>query len=158
MLCDGKSRALIPLTGDIDAGALGHHVDDRLIAGYGKAPEDVGLLVSTPGGAAVEMLDQGPGSTVDEMTVALTRIAVSSLRISGSIALHELGSRIEVCFSSESVPTGWLSSATEACIGSLPGSIAAALVAEARACGVTIESEVVVRRLRTVTLLLQGVE
>ncbi|MBN1857530.1 MAG: hypothetical protein JW846_11335 [Dehalococcoidia bacterium] len=154
----GRVRALIPLSEDVDVSSLGHGIEDRLVVGYGKAPEEVGLLVATPGGVAIETMCPAPGRTVDEMTVELTRVVVSTLRIAGSVALHELGDRFEVHFSDESIPKGWMSSATEACIGSLPGSIAAALVAQARSRCVTIESEEVDQHSRTVVLLLKGAD
>lgn len=157
-VAEGRVRALIPLSEDVDVSSLGHDIEDRLIVGYGKAPKEVGLLVATPGGAAIESLCPAPGGSVDEMTVELTRMAVSTLRIAGSVVLHELGNRFEVHFSNESIPKGWMSSATEACIGSLSGSIAAALVAQARGCCVTIESEEVDHHSRMVALLLKGAD
>ena len=155
-MCGGRVRALIPVSADGDVGSIRHRIEDRLIVEYGEEPDQIGLLVATPGSVAVESMSLGPGVTIDDLTVELTRLAVSSLRIATGVVLHELGSRVEVHFSDESVPTGWRSSATEDCIGSLSASIAAALLAQARGCGVTIESEIVDKRLRTVTLILGG--
>ena len=153
LLPDG-ARALVPLGVDARTHVGAQRLDDRLVVFYGDGPDDVGLLVSTPGSAALRLLQYPPGATMDEISVAVTQVAVSSLRIARGIGLHEYGDHIKVSFVGESVPTGWLASAVERCLGSLAASIAAALVAEAKGRRVTIESESLEGSTRTVTLAL----
>ena len=154
-LLPGGARAFIPLIDGqcVIPGTQG--LDDRLVVLCGDGADDAGLLVSSPGTAALSLLQYPPGETMDEISVALTQVAVSSLRVARGVEVHERSGRIEVRFRSESVPPGWLASAVERCLGSLSGSIAAALVAEAKGRGVTIESESVEGSARTVLLVLQ---
>ena len=86
--------------------------------------------------------------------MALTQVAVSALRISRGIEVHEYGGHVAVSFTGESVPTERLASVVEACLGSLSASVAAAIVAEAKGRRVTIESESVQGSTRIVTLAL----
>jgi len=151
LLTDG-ARALIPLSEESCASAGTQRLDDRLVVSCGDGQDDVGLLVSTPGSAALRLLQYPPGATMDEVSVAVTQVAVSSLRIARGIGLHEYANHVEVSFIGETVPTAWLASAVEDCLGSLSASIAAALVAEAKGRRVSIESESVVGSTRTVTL------
>jgi hypothetical protein len=151
-LAPGGARALIPL--DPEAGlpeAL--NLNDRLVVFYGDGADDAGLLVAAPGCLALELLPQPPGPTVDEMQVSLTRLAVATLAIARGVDIHESDGKTEVRFDGEHVPPGGTPSAVERSLGSLSGSIAAALVAEARGQAVTIESEAVDRSTRTVTLV-----
>lgn len=151
----GEPRAFIPLDDGLRKVSGEAPMDDRLVVFCGKGREDVGLLVSTPGTAALSLLDYPPGETLDELAVALTQLAVASLRVARKVEVHERAGRIEALFSHESVPSRWLSSGVEWCIGSLSGSIAAAVVAEARQRTVIIESEAVNGSSRRVVLAFQ---
>ena len=148
------ARALVPLGVDAGTHIDPQRLDDRLVAFYGDGPDDVGLLVSTPGSAALRLLQYPPGGTMDEISVAVTQVAVASLRIAHGIEVGGHGDHVEVRFIGESVPAGWLASAVEMCLGSLAASIAAALVAEAKGRRVTIESESLEGSTRRVTLAL----
>jgi len=152
----GDARAFIPLNDGQCATPGTQRLDDRLVVFCGEAAEDVGLLVVAPGTAALSLLEYPPGATMDEISVALTQVAVSSLRIARGVDVHDHGDSIEVRFRGESVPYGSAASAIEWCLGSLAGSVAAALVAEAKNRRVTIESENVDGSSRTVTLALQA--
>lgn len=146
------ARAFVPLDYARCSMADGRQLDDRLVVFCGDGEDDAGLLISTPGSSALSLLEYPPGETLDEVAVALTQLAVSTLRVARGIEVHEHSGRIEVRFSHESVPSRWLSSSVEWCIGSLCGSIAAAVVAEAKQRCVTIESESVGGKGRTVVL------
>jgi hypothetical protein len=148
------ARALIPLGENSCTSFDGRQMDDRLVVSFGDGPDDVGVLVVAPGSAALGLLQSPPGATMDEVSVAVTQVAVSSLRIARSIGLHDYGDRVSVDFVGENAPTGWLSSSVENCLGSLSASVAAAVVAEAKGRRVTIESESVAGSTRTVMLVL----
>ena len=151
----GDARALIPLNDGQCATPGARRLEDRLVVFCGDAAEDVGLLVVAPGTAALSLLEYPPGATMDEISVALTQVAVSSLRIARGVEVHDHGNSIEVRFRGESVQYVSAASAVEWCLGSLSGSVAAALIAEAKNRKVTIESENVDGSLRTVMLALQ---
>ena len=149
----GPARALIPVSGRWKP-PVDRQMDDRLVVFRGDEADDVGLLVTTPGSVAVDLLPHRCGATMDEIQVALTRLAVATLRIARSVDVHQRVDRIEALFVGETVPSEWMSSAVEYCLGSLSGSIAAALVAEARECMVSIDSESVEGSTRSVMLVL----
>jgi len=151
----GDARAFIPLNDGQCAIPGAQRLDDRLVVFCGDASEDVGLLIVAPGTAALSLLEYPPGATMDEISVALTQVAVSSLRIARGVEVHDHGDSIEVRFRGESVPYVSTASAVEWCLGSLAGSVAAALMAEAKNRRVTIESENVDGASRTVMLALQ---
>ena len=156
-LLAGGAKALVPLTERAGETASERPLDDRLIVFFGEQGDDAGLLVATPGSAALSLLAYPPGETMDEIGVALTQVAVSTLRIARAVELHDAGERVEVTFKGESIPSGWMSSAVESCLGSLPASIAAAIVAEAKGRRVTVESESILGSRRLVVLGLSPV-
>jgi hypothetical protein len=150
----GDPKALIPLTERGCDTVLQHPLDNRLIVFCGKERDDAGLLVTTPGSAALSLLAYPPGETMDEIGVALTQLAVSTLKVARSVELHDVGDRVEVTYAGESAPSGWLSSVVESCLGSLLASIAAAIVAEAKGRRVSVDSESIHGSKRAVTLVL----
>ncbi len=150
----GAARAMVPLGDGAWTSLDTKPLNDRFIVFYGEGADDVGLLVTAPGCAALGLLPYPPGATMDELTVAITQVAISSLRIARGVEMHEYGDTIEVTFVHESVPERWLSSVVELCLGSLSASIAAALVSEGRHRRVTVESETVAGSTRTVMLAL----
>jgi hypothetical protein len=152
-LVSGGPRAFIPLTGGSCAMQPGQLLEDRLVVSCGGASDEVGLVVSSPGTAALTLLEYPPGASMDEIAVALTQVAVASLRIARGIDVYDRGDRIEVRFHGEP-PFQSLSSVVEWCLGSLGGSVAAAVVSEAKGRKVTIESETVEGASRNVVLLL----
>lgn len=151
----GGARTFIPLVDGTCTGIPPQPLDDRLVTFCGDGADDVGLLVSSPGSAALALLEYPPGETMDELSVALNQLAVSSLRVAEKVDLFEHDGMIEARFRRESVPAQWLSSSVEGCLGSLCGSIAAAVVAEGKGRGVVIESESVERGIRTVMLTMR---
>ncbi len=84
----GQPRALIPLHDDISP-HLGDFVPDRLIVRYGENPDDIGLLVTTVGTAAVAMLKQKPGRTLPEMETALTSLMAGTLGVADGASVSE---------------------------------------------------------------------
>jgi hypothetical protein len=157
-LSSGGARAFIPLVENACSGPPPQPLDDRLVTFCGDDADAVGLLVSSPGSAALSLLEYPPGETMDELSVALNQLAVSSLRVAHRVDLFEHDGMIEARFSGESVPAQWLSSSVEWCLGSLCGSMAAAVVAEGKGRGVVIESESTDRGMRTVMLTLRAWE
>lgn len=85
----GRSRALIPLhDGPVyprQRGAL----PERMIVRYGDSPEDIGLLVTTVGSAAVRMLGQPPGPSLAELETALTSLVSGILGVADGVGVSE---------------------------------------------------------------------
>jgi len=151
----GEARAFIPLDAERHEVAVSGKLDDRLVTFWGAGDDDVGLAVSTPGTAALSLLQYPPGGTMDEISVTLTQLAVATLRVAKGVEVHERAGRIEVLVRRESVPSRWLSSRVEWCLGSLAASVAAAVVAEAKQRPVYVENEEVKGSQRVVVLALQ---
>ncbi|MCK4354262.1 MAG: hypothetical protein KAW83_03315 [Dehalococcoidia bacterium] len=46
----------------------------KLIVSCGQGPEDIGIMVTTPGSNIINMLEMKPGPSSDEMATALTTL------------------------------------------------------------------------------------
>jgi hypothetical protein len=89
-MTSGKSQALIPLQSNPHPPQLGNIVfPKRLIVKHGAKPEDVGLLVTTPGSAVAGMVTSKPDSSEDDLEAAV------SLVLAGMINLAD-GARVTV--------------------------------------------------------------
>lgn len=94
-LAGGKPRALIPLGAGPSGVEVTRPLAGRLIVQFGKDPEDVGLLVATPGAAVMSLLETPPGPSSSELEAALARVLVGSLDLATSVAVaQEPGSAI----------------------------------------------------------------
>jgi hypothetical protein len=59
-LAGGACRALIPMQSNPSLPQTNHPLPQRLIVKHGSGPEDLGLLVATPGTPAVNMMETKP--------------------------------------------------------------------------------------------------
>ena len=153
-MAHGQARAFLPLVSGPYNLSSSSRLDDRLVVMYGDGADDVGLMVCAPGTAALPLLESPPGATMDEISVALTQVVVATLKLARSVDAHEHDGRIEVGFRNGEAAVVDLPSMVEFYLGSVQGSVAAGIVAEARGQRVTIESEVSHRSGRTVVLVL----
>lgn len=86
----GKPRALIPLHDDLASLHLRDTLPDRMIVRYGEGPDDVGLLVTTVGTAAVAMLGhKPPGATIPELETSLNSLMTGTLGVADGVAVSE---------------------------------------------------------------------
>ncbi|MDR7475798.1 MAG: hypothetical protein QN175_12420 [Armatimonadota bacterium] len=138
-LSGGRPRALIPLRGDAPLPAVAGPLADRLIVDFGPQPEDVGLLVATPGTAVAELLETSPGSRSADLEAALAHAVVGMLdaaarvyvaREDGAVKVTLLGVRLNP-------PDLWVYRS----VGTPLASVVATLVAEGLDRPVTISSE-----------------
>lgn len=86
----GRPRALIPLHDGISPNLSGM-LPDRLIVRYGESPDDIGLLVTTVGTAAVAMLKHKPGQTLPELETALNSLVVGTLGVADGVDVSQGG-------------------------------------------------------------------
>ena len=78
----GKPQAFIPLHSNPHPPQLGNIVfPKRLIVKYGPQPEDVGLLVTTPGSAVASMVTAKSDSTEGDLEAALTLVLVGTISL-----------------------------------------------------------------------------
>jgi hypothetical protein len=89
-LANGKPMAFIPLRSAGSPPAITRALPRRLIAHYGTSPEDIGLLVSTTGSIAANMLESKPGSTPAELESALTSLFTGRLGVADGVkVIHQ---------------------------------------------------------------------
>ncbi len=152
----GKPRAIIPLHSNPRLPDLNIPLKERLIVSCGVQPEDLGIMVTTAGSSACDMLETKPGETVEEIATALTTVLVGNLDLASSVKVSLKDSRVEVKVShprlSES-RNSWVQQS----LGSPVASIVAALVAEALDKPVVIQSETLSSKEHLISLEIFGV-
>lgn len=74
-----KPKALIPLEANVDFGKK--VLPKRLIAKYGSKPEDVGLLVTTPGSAVGEMVEAKLDSSAGDLEAAISLVLAGTINL-----------------------------------------------------------------------------
>ena len=95
-LAGGRPRALIPLKSETVSLVGAKALPQRFIVNYGAGAEDVGLLVTTPGTMAVEMLDAIPGPAAAELEAALVSLLVGTLGIADGVRVSGGAEKISV--------------------------------------------------------------
>jgi hypothetical protein len=138
-LAGGRPRALIPLHSNPAMGEITRSLPQRMIVDYGPNPEDVGILVATPGGAVMRLLDAPPGSSSAEMEATLARVLVGALDLATSVLVAQEPEGVTVSlagirFEHEDL---WIYRV----LGSPIASVAAAIVAEGLGRPVTVQAE-----------------
>lgn len=125
----GRARALIPLNENGSLPKKGQPVPNRLIARYGPNPEDICLVVTTPGTVSLDSVAISPGGGPDEMEGALNQILVGMMDLADSVSVHMLddGIVVDVAKPKLRYDNVWFSH----CLGSPLASIAASVVSEA---------------------------
>ncbi len=138
-LTSGHPQALIPLRSNPETVQIREALPKRLIANYGPGPEDIGILVTTPGSASLGMLGSKPGPGAGELETAITSLAVGMLDVAdgarakiveGRVIIEVMGPRLD----SNNI---WLYQ----CLGSPLASIVASLACEALDRPLVIERE-----------------
>lgn len=138
-LTGGRPRALIPLSSDGQKHTVSHISAQRLIVEFGPRPEDVGLLVSTPGSSAFSFLDEpvGPGSS--ELETALTRLLVGVFDIASTVQVSQENGVVRVRVGGIRLHSGdlWV----HGILGTPVASVAATVVAEGLKAPIVVDSE-----------------
>lgn len=95
-LAGGRPQALIPLKAGAVSLVGAKALPRRFIVNYGTGAEDIGLLVTTPGTMAVEMLDAMPGPAAAELEAALVSLLVGTLGIADGVRVSTAAEKISV--------------------------------------------------------------
>ena len=92
----GHPRALIPLHSNPGPYQIqiGEVLPGRLIAKYGPAPEDIGILVATPGSSVAGILGAEPGPSVDGLEASLTSALVGMLDVADGATVKMTGESV----------------------------------------------------------------
>jgi hypothetical protein len=138
-LAGGRPQALIPLHSNPSLPAITKILPRRLIVRYEAGPDDVGLLLSTPGTTAVGMLGLRPGPTSEELESALTSLFVGILGVASGTRVVTTKNHITVEIHNPRIEnkTTWC----HQCLGGPLASIVASVAAEAWDRPVTIKQE-----------------
>lgn len=149
-LSGGKPRALIPLHANAAQPKVSRPLLDRLIVDFGPHAEDMGILVTTPGTAVVELLETRPGATSSALEAALARVLIGMLDLATAVQVSQEDGSVTVTMTGVRLtyPDLWIYQA----LGTPLASLAATLVAEGLDTPVTIRSEA--RREGRATVLL----
>jgi len=138
-LTGGKPRALIPLNSNGVPPKVSRPMPRRLIVRYGPGPEDMGLLVSTPGSAAVGMLESKPGATDEEIGIALNSLLVGALDVADGVTVFAEDGKITVEISGSYM--AFRNTRLNHCLGSTLASIVASVASEALDRPLVIEQD-----------------
>ena len=135
----GRPRALIPLHSNPTILPPNNTFPHRLIVRYGTRPDDIGLLLSTLGTAALGMLESKPGPTPDELESALNTLFSGILGVAdkASVTCNQNHIHVEIHNARIENETDW----SHYSLGGPIASIVATAVAEAWNNPVAIKQE-----------------
>lgn len=128
-LTGGRPQALIPLHSNPSLPHINSALSQRLIVRYGTGPDDVGLLLSTTGTTAVEMLESRPGSTAIELESVLISLLRGKLGVADGARVFNRENHIEVEIYNSRIEdkATW----SHQCLGGPLASVVASIVTEA---------------------------
>ena len=138
-LTGGSSKALIPLHDNASLAPITGTLPQRLIVKYGVNPDDVGLLVTTTGTAAISLLETMPGPVSAELESALISLFRGVLGVAERTRVITDENRINIEIYNPRIEnrTTW----SHQCLGGPLTSIVASVAAEAWNKPVTITRE-----------------
>jgi len=139
-ITNGQPKALIPLHVNSSLTSIERTLPNRLIVKYGSKPEDIGLLITTPGSATIKMQESATSSTPADMEYALSSVLTGVLDMVNAVrvAMNEERVIIEVYNPQMEYEKLHLYE----CLGSPLASVIAALVAENLNRPVVVEREI----------------
>ncbi len=138
-LTSGRPQALIPLNSKSCSPLITKTLPRRFIVRYGDGPEDVGLLVTTTGTIAANMLNSRPGANSAELESALTSLLMGTLGVAGGTRVFNHKNRVTVEIGSPYITNknSWAGKS----LGGPLASVVATVAAEAWNRPVTITQE-----------------
>ena len=153
-LTKGRARALIPFHGNSSGPSIQKPLDLRLIVKFGNGPEDIGVLVATPGSSALELAQVTDGASSNELEATLSALLVGTLDLVGGVRVERNGDNVVVevarlALQPRNHPSNDI-------LGSPVATIVASVVAESAARPVTVVSEATKGRGHVIELRLHG--
>jgi hypothetical protein len=139
-MTSGKPQALIPIYSNPHPPKLGNIVlPKRLIVKHGSNPDDMGLLVTTPGSAVAGIVTTKSGATEEDLETALTLVLVSKISLAdgAKAVMDEEKIRVEISNPRLEYRKMWVYES----LGSPIASIVASVVAEVLNKPVTVDNE-----------------
>lgn len=132
-------RAFIPLHSNGSRPEITRALPKRLIARYGKSPEDIGLLISTIGSTANSMLESKPEATPEQLESALTSLFTGRLGVADGTRVICDNNHIKVEIFKPRLENGF--SWSHSCLGGPLAIVVASIAAEAWNKPMTISQE-----------------
>ena len=154
-MTSGKPQALIPINSNPHPPTLGNIVlPKRLIVKHGSNPEDMGLLVTTPGSAVAGIVTTKSDASEGDLEAALTLVLVSTIGLAdgAKAAMDEEKIRVEISNPRLEYKKMWVYES----LGSPIASIVASVVAEVLDKPVTVDNEQYSRGKCVIDLKLAG--
>lgn len=147
---DGSPQALIPLVENEDIRWVGEKIPGRLIVRYGVNPDDMAIVVTTPGSINIDLLETKPGPTSVEIEAAATYILTGVLDIANSVKVSLAGNHIvvEVVGAKLAYEDIWY----YRCLGSPIASVLAAISSEALGKPIRVREESHIKGKSRITL------
>lgn len=138
-LTNDRPRAFIPMHSNGVRPKITKALPQRLIARYGANPEDIGLLISTIGSTAADMLESKPGANPAELESALTSLFTGRLGVADGTKVICNDGHIKVEINKPRLQNG--TSWSHQCLGGPLGTLVASIAAEAWDKPITIQQE-----------------
>lgn len=154
-MTSGKPQALIPINSNPHPPQLGNIVlPKRLIVKHGSNPEDMGLLVTTPGSAVAGIVTTKSDASEGDLEAALTLVLVSTTGLAdgAKAVMDEEKIRVEISNPRLEYKKMWVYES----LGSPIASIVASVVAEVLDKPVTVDNEQYSRGKCVIELKLAG--
>jgi hypothetical protein len=140
-MTNGRPKALIPLHLNSALPLIERTLPNRLIVKYGPKPENIGLLITTPGSATTKIQESATASTAVEMEHVLSYVLAGVLDMVNTVRVSMNEERVIIEVYNPQMEYERLQ--LHECLGSPLASIIAALVAENLNKPIVVEREVV---------------
>ena len=136
---DGRPQALIPLLDNEVITRIKGKLSGRLIVRYGAHSDNMAIAVTTPGSIDMDMLEEKPGPTTEEIETAITYILVGVLDLASSVSVDMVNEKVVVEIKNPGLKYEdiWY----YRCLGSPLASIAAAVSCEALGKPIRVDNE-----------------
>jgi hypothetical protein len=149
-LNNGKSRVFIPLMKEDDIGAIENILRRQFTIRHLPNSEDNAIIVTTPGNISLDMLQNTPGYTADEIRAAITFILTNTMNSAQKVKVNLANSKIEVEILRPENTSG--ETVFHPCLGGPTSSIVAAVCSEASKKPVRIIDENNLQRCNKITV------
>lgn len=138
-LTSGKPQALIPLHSNPHLPKVGKALPKRLIVKFGPNPDDMGILLTTPGSGITGMIGSKSNASSGDLEAALESVLVGTMNLIDAVRVNMGNERIMVEVSNPRLEykNMWVYE----CLGSPLASMVASVVAEVLDKPVSIEHE-----------------
>lgn len=136
---DDHPQALIPLVEAKNIQWVKEKIPGRLIVRYGVNPDDMAIVVTTPGSISIDLLESKPGPTSAEIEAAAIYILTGVLDIANSVTVSLANNQVDVEVSGAKLPFEdiWY----YRCLGSPIASILASISSEALGKPIRVREE-----------------